>query len=458
MALLNAVGVATRIVNRRAAHWRRSLLSMAEPDSAGGHQPLPVKRAVAQAIGIWLATRIALLLIAVLALAFGFVPRAATAHGIFPENPQYAPLLLPLLTSHPILANWVHWDASWYLLISLHGYDIFTANSSSWFPMYPLQIRLLTLLFGREAVLPAALLLSNLASLAAFIGLGLLAAHEEQRADVKEISEDAPARLIRVTAAYPFAFFLFAPFTEGFFLACIVFCFLCARRGWWRWAAVCAFLAGLTRPTAIALVFALGWEYGRQHGIWRREAWRRGTWRSADRVRTLAKEVLIVAAMPLGLGCYLLFLWLHYGNPLTPFTAEDYYHGHVSWSVWQTLAELFRRFLNPPTWTPAVALLYLVGGLLILFLAITLLNIHRLPLLYTLYMLAELFLVLATPIPHRTELLPSAGRYLLMSVPVFLLFSRWIRQRPALETLIVGGGFMLQALFVAFFLNGAWIE
>lgn len=443
-------------LSRNVADWLRPAIEpTAEKDSAHLHQPLPIRRIAAQAAGMWLATRIALLLITLLARAFGFAPLAPVPLSVFPANPQYAPLLLPLLAPYPILASWVHWDASWYLLIGIHGYDIFTADSTGFFPMYPLQIRLLTLLFGNAAVLPVALLLSNLASLSAFIGLGLLAAHEAGPASAPT---NASARLIRVTAAYPFAFFLFAPFTEGFFLACVVFSFLCARRGHWRWAVACAFLAGLTRPTAAALVPALAWEYGRQRGLWRRAAWRAGAWRTTDRLRTLAKGIAVVMAVPLGLGCYLLFLGLRYGDPMTPFTAQDLYHGHQNWPVWQTLAELIGRFFSPPAWPPAAALLYLDGGILLIFLVITLLNIRHLPLLYTLYMLATLYLLLATPIPHRKELIPSAGRYLLMSVPIFLLFSRWIERWPWLEMVLVGGCFLLQGLFVVFFLNGLWIE
>ena len=404
---------------------------------------------------MWLATRLAFLLITMLARTFGFAHVAPTALGIFPATPKFAPFLLPLIASHPLMANWVHWDATWYLLISVRGYDIFTVDSTGFFLLYPLLVHLLTLPLGREAVLPVALLLSNLASLAAFIGLGLLTAHEERHT---EQPEGAPARLIKVMAAYPFAFFLFATYAESLLLACIVFCFLCARRGHWGWAAACAFLAGLTRPTAVALVPALAWEYGRQHGFWRRETWRHGAWRSADRLRALAGGVAVVAAMPLGLGLYLLFLKLRYGNPLTPFTAQFLYHGRKFWPIWQTLGEYIWRFTHPRAWTVPIAMLYIDGSLLFLFLIITLLNVHRLPLLYTLYMLATFYFLLGSPAPHRTELIPSMGRYLLMSVPVFLLFSRWMKGRPWLEMLLIGGGFMLQAFFIVLFLNGVWIE
>ncbi len=444
-----------RTVAGNVVGWLRDEASPEEKAPALARQPSSVRRVIAQAAGMWLATRLAYLLITLLARTYGFAPATPTALGVFPATPKYAPILLPLLVPYPFLANWVHWDASWYLLIGVRGYDIFTPDSTGFFPLYPLLAHLLALPLGPEATLPVALLLSNLASLAAFIGLGLLAAREERHT---ERAEGAPARLIMVTAAYPFAFFLFATYAESLLLACVVFSFLFARQGHWGWAAACAFFAGLTRPTAIALVPALAWEYGRQHGFWRRETWRHGAWRSAARLRELAGGLVVVVATPLGMGIYLLFLKLRYGNALTPFTAQLLYHGRKFWPIWQTLGEYIWRFTHPEAWSVPTARLYLDGGLLFLFLVITLLNIHRLPLLYTLYMLATFYILLGSPAPHRMELIPSMGRYLLMATPVFLLFSRWIKGRPWLETLLVGGGFMLQGLFVVLFLNGVWIE
>jgi hypothetical protein len=455
MALLDSGGATVRAATNRIVNWRRSLLTLAQWDPAPARKLLPIKRIAAQATAMWLATRVIFVLLTVLARTFGFAPLAPTAPNVFPVNQPLAGFLLPLLAIHPELASWVHWDASWYLLISMHGYSIVTPDSSGFFPMYPLQIHLLTLLVGQQALVLAALLASNLASLVAFIGLGLLAAHEASR---EERVLDASAALIKVTAAYPFAFFLFAPFTEGFFLACVVFTLLCARRGWWRGAAIWALLSGLTRPTAVVLVPALAWEYGRQHGLWLPASWREGAWRSARTQRAVAGGLLVVAAMPLGLLSYLLYLKVRYGGFLMPIKAQALYHGHKTWPIWQTLIVLFQRFISPPSWTPPIVLLYLDGGLLILFLVLTLLNMRRLPVLYTLYMLGTFALLLASPVPHRPELIPSAGRYLLMSPPIFLLFSRWTRERPWLEMLVVGGGFMLQALFVVFFLNGTWIE
>ncbi|HEX9036012.1 MAG TPA: hypothetical protein VF808_03390 [Ktedonobacterales bacterium] len=439
----------------RVHDWARGESSPQASDTERARSRLPVKHIVTQALGMWVVTRLAFIFITVMAYAFGLAPYAPTAHTTFGANPTLAPLLLPLLSPMPVWANWAHWDANWYLLIGTHGYAVVTADSTGFFPLYPLAIAALTSIFGQQAVLPVALFLSNMATLAAFIGLGLIGAYEKQR---QESAENASARLIAVTAAYPFAFFLFAPFTEGFFLAGIVYTFYCARRGYWGWATVFALLAGLTRPTALALIPALAWEFGRQRGFWRAEAWRAGAWRTAERLRDLAVELVVVTAMPAGLAGYLVFLKVRYGHALSPFTAQRRYHEHSAWPFWKTLGVLLSRMLAFPAFSPATALLYFDGALLLVFLIVAILNVARLPVFYSIYMLTTLGFLLSTPDPHRIEVIPSVGRYLLMSTPIFLLFTRWMRGRPALQTLLIGGGFMLQALFTVLFLGDAWIE
>ena len=53
--------------------------------------------------------------------------------------------------------------------------------------------------------------------------------------------------------------------------------------------------------------------------------------------------------------------------------------------------------------------------------------------------------------------LAAAGRYLLPAMPLFLLLGRWVRRWPTLDTLLIGGGFALQAIFTAYFLTGGYV-
>ena len=59
---------------------------------------------------------------------------------------------------------------------------------------------------------PAALLVANLGTLGAFIGVALLAVNESGTAD-------SAWRTLRVFIAYPLALFLTAAYTEGIFVA-----------------------------------------------------------------------------------------------------------------------------------------------------------------------------------------------------------------------------------------------
>jgi hypothetical protein len=418
---------------------------------------------------MWLGTRLALLLVTIVAYAFGAVRREPSVPRIFSGQPALAAPLLPLLRANPTLANWVHWDASWYLLIALHGYDYATPLAVGFFPLYPLTIHLVTLLVGSQATLMVALTLTNLATLIGYFGLGLLAAHEthmwrisaapdELAGDVQEKATGAAGWFIAITAAYPFAFFLFAPYTESFFLALTVWTFFCARRGHWRWAIALALLAGMARPTAVVLLPALVWEYGRQHGFWRRAFWRAGAWRRLAGLRALAGWLAVAAAEPAGLGVYLLFMKVRYGSARGPLIAQYKYHGRINWPFWRTIRVIIARMVATPPLNSHTALLYLDGTILLGFLLITLLNIHRLPILYTLYLVATFCLLLSAPTPYRAEVVPSLGRYLLLAFPIFLLAARWAQSRPWLGWALIGAGFTLQTFFVLLFLNGAWIE
>jgi Gpi18-like mannosyltransferase len=165
---------------------------------------------------------------------------------------------------------WDQFDTHMYLLISRRGH--FWVPTAAFFPLYPSLVGGLSSLLGHAAgpIWPAfdglrlivALGVANLGTLAAFVGLSLLA--------WQEYGEERIASLVLpVVAAYPFAFLLTAAYTEGPFLAAVVFTLYFARRGSWRWAALAALIAGLTKAMALALILPLAWEYGRQHGWWR---------------------------------------------------------------------------------------------------------------------------------------------------------------------------------------------
>jgi hypothetical protein len=421
-----------------------SALSAEDGQANASSGQVNIRRIILQAAGMWLATRLGFLMINYIGMVLGVVP----AHPILPG------FLAPYTQGNADWAKWLRGDGWWYVTIAAQGYGFQTLSTAGFFPFYPLLIHLVTPILGPNQQLIAALLISNVATLVGFIGLGLLAAHEER-------SEGAAWRLIKVVAAYPFAFFLFAPYTEGVFLAAVVFALYCARRGYWWRAATCAFVAGATRPTGAALILPLAWEFGRQHGLWEALRARAGRLRGMLNVRTLTMGAIVIAAVPLAVLCFMAYLKLTVGGAFLYFQSQSQIHHHVNWPIWTTLFTLIGRMLTPSNATGMDFYnlrLYMDGGIVLSFLVLTFFCIRRLPVMYTLYMASTLFLLLSSPAPRYIEVVTSPGRYLLLAIPVFMLFARWMERRPWLESLSINTGFMLQTFFVIYWLNGGFIE
>src|SRR5215471_19267290 len=73
------------------------------------------------------------------------------------------------LSPHLLLASWLHWDAGWYTGIVRTGYAF--PRQTVCFPLYVLLTQLVVFFLGPAHILLSAMLVSNLATLAAFIGL-----------------------------------------------------------------------------------------------------------------------------------------------------------------------------------------------------------------------------------------------------------------------------------------------
>ena len=165
----------------------------------------------------------------------------------------------------PIRALPARWDAQWYAGLAAHGYEwqhsFDPQQNLAFFPAYPALIRGLGLLTGAfSAGLPEDKQIARLTwcglviALAAFLGaacyFGRLA---------RELMDEPRARAaLWLLAAYPFALFYSAAYTESLFLLAALGTWFHFRRdqsaatiGW-------GLLAGLTRPNGCFLSVPLG--------------------------------------------------------------------------------------------------------------------------------------------------------------------------------------------------------
>ena len=393
---------------------------------------LPWRPIVLEAGAIWLVTRLAYV-----ALTYYTIVFSGDNRTLFNTS-------VPV---HTLLASWGHWDALWYIRIATQGY--YNLQSAAFFPLYPLLIHLLTVVVGTSHAVAAALLIANLGTLGAFIGIALLAANET--------GVTAPAwRTLRVFIAYPLALFLTAPYTEGLFVAFATGALLCARRGSWRWAALWALLSGLTRPTGVALVLPLLWEYGRQHGWWRPAtwaSWRAGGWRELVHPKALAEAIMVLGSVPAAVGAYMFYCWVHFRHPLIFLNADKIYWGHVAMAPWTTLWLATRNLVHTPMLSAPQARLLMDYVPLLVFIVVALIGIRRLPLMFTLYTFGILYLSIATPRPLLQDVLVSVGRYLITAVPVFFLLGQWIERRPWLDALLITTGLLVGAILTLVYLH-----
>jgi hypothetical protein len=376
------------------------------------------RRAIRDGGIIWAAQRVVLLVVGYLAILF-----VSATHKQERPHPPVDPL-----TPHIFLHRWAIWDTHFYLDIA--QYKCPHLIDAAFFPLYPLTIRVFAFALPGHWLV-AALIASNLAALGAFIAIGLLA------------EETIPA--LRSLTAYPLAFFLAVAYSDALFLLCATSTLLCARKGSWGWAALWTFLAALDRPFGIALVLPLAWEYYRQGP----EKFR---WRAALDI------VALSLAVPAAIGLFSLYCWLHFHDPLAYIHAQKLFWNTPT-PPWQTIGMAITQFrsLHAGSFTQARVLVDIVP--LLIAALITVIGVRQRPVSFTLYLVGVLELCLLAPIvgSQFPDMLAGVGRFLLAAVPIWLDLGRWSARWPWLDYLVVSGGFMIQAVLLAFVLTGGWL-
>ena len=425
---MSATQDAPPTITRREPH-AQALLQPADQAA----RPLDWRRIAGQAALVWLATRLVYTVstyVAVIFLKQGFDPSLMGLGG-----PTYP---------HELFESWHRWDVDWYLVISNEGYgpDI---RRAAFFPLFPLLINLFTWFGGDSNRFTVAMIVANLGTLGAFVGIALAAANERGRV--------VASYALLAFAAYPFVFFTAAAYPDGLFVGLAAFALLFSRRQMWYWAAGFAFAAALARPTGLALAAPLIWEFASRH--YSRSPERRVprlsmTWRAA------AKGALVAAAVPLGVGVFALYLWWALGDPLAFVKAQANW-AHTFTPFWDLPALAWNAIGAQPEWSFNQARVIIDVAPAVLFVALAVAGARRLPVSFTLYIAAVLLVSLASPIVTYFDPFASVGRYLLAAFPAFILLGEWSSRRPWVNALVLGGGFMLQALFLGFFLMGGWM-
>ncbi len=156
------------------------------------------------------------------------------------------------VSPNPLYNLPARWDASWYLNIVTRGYEWdgnpLREQNVVFFPAFPTAMRVVGSFLGRHW-LSAGLLLALAATFGALIYFYRLA---------RDLLDAERARTaVWMLAAYPFAVYYSAPYTEGFYLLGSVGAFYHASRNQWGRAALWGLFVGLCRPNGFFLALPI---------------------------------------------------------------------------------------------------------------------------------------------------------------------------------------------------------
>lgn len=351
-----------------------------------------------------------------------------------------------------ILANW---DGDIYRNIASGGYvELWQA---AFFPLYPLLEHLLAFVMEGDTQL-AGVIIANVACLGAF---GLLRVLVE-----RELGRAVARRTLLYIVIFPVSFFLLAAYAESLFLLLSVGALLAVRRGRWLVAGALIALATLTRPVGILLELALVAQYVSA----RREAllsaigmvrvgdmWPRVIWRSRTTLWREGRELIVPALLPVAaFAGFCLYLYPRFHTLTAPSAAESAIWGRrLSWP-WDGVAQAGGALLHDAFPFRLHAALDI--GFTLLFLALTLATLRRLPLCYALPGVATVALALLTPM-HKFDWagLSSNVRFMLVVFPAFMLLAHWGEQRRGVHLLILGCSALLLVLLTFEFVGGAFV-
>lgn len=331
-------------------------------------------------------------------------------------------------STNPLLAVWGRWDAEHYLGVAKYGYS---GTEPAFFPLYPLLIRMAGAFTGSQLI--AGLIISNVASFFGMLYLYKLVEHEYNR--------HVAQRATFYVSIFPTAIFFSAVYSESLFFFLTVASFYYVRERRWLMAGTFGFLAALTRSEGVLLAAPLFIEWAVAAKEGGREFFR--YW-----VDDVVKPLIGMALVPLGLACYMTYLWVISGDPLRFSHVQSHWGRHFA-PPWVSFASTVQKIVHAHA-TQTVANESLELAFTLLMLVVLAAGLRRLRLSYVVYMSLSIL------IPLCTGSLMSMPRFALVLFPMFALFGLW-GARPTFSNAYVAFSLPLLGLFTVLFADWYWV-
>jgi hypothetical protein len=305
------IWAAVIVITRHLVERQQPLYQRAQSKLGVWRRSVPLRTAAIVVI----STRPVIFLAGYLAVVtFGYPPGIEPFHDF--ENGL---LSLPL-----------KWDTGWYLSIATDGYRYLDQAGADvqqnivFFPAYPLIVRAVAQLCGNSKT--AYVIGATVVSLALF----LIALAYLYRLGRESLTDDQAAVALWLLAAYPFALFYGAIYSESLYLAGVAGAFYHFRQHQFVRAASWGWIVGLTRPNGFLICVPLAIMALEQ---WR--PWHRGMPPQPARLEPRStprdtpwntlKRASVLAMPAVGVLTYSVFVWGLTGKPLA------WLAGHAAW-------------------------------------------------------------------------------------------------------------------------------
>ena len=343
-----------------------------------------------------------------------------------------------------LFSSWNHWDALRFIGIAQNGYG--NIDDTPFFPLFPLLIRGIALLFGNQGQPAIGLVLSNLALLGSLFVLYQLA--------TDALGERVGRRTLLYLCIFPTAFFFFAAYNESLFLLLTASTFLALRRQQWWLAGLLGLLAALTRSAGVLLVLPYLLEVWASRESESSQVERPDFLRQAVALLPTAVPVLLIL---LGTISYCIFCWRVFGNPLA-FAAVQSHWGRVTAWPWMGIIFSFvQLFYVQPFGSFIEAHLLLDMAATFGAIALAVVSWRRLRPSYALWISLLVLYMLLSPALNQADILQSNQRFILEMFPAFFILAELGLKHPRLHSACLLAFPFLQALMAALFVFNRWM-
>lgn len=321
---------------------------------------------------------------------------------------------------------WGNFDGVHYLMIAKSSYLAYFTQT--FFPFYPLLIRLLAkLLFNSYLI--AALLISNIAFIGALFILNRMIILDGFRKSSRWI--------IVFLLFFPTSFYFGAVYSESIFLLLVLLSFYFARLNKWFFASLFGAFASATRLFGVFLLPSLIIEFYLQ------------------KKRPKKIQLLYFLLIPAGLIVYMFYLNYRFNDPLLFWHAQPAFGAERSGSTIILPPQVIFRYIkilasvsiySSGFWNALYELVSFIYVVILLIFA----HIKKIPFSYL------VFSWLCLLLPSFTGTFSSMPRYVLVAFPIFIILGL-IKNRQ-LKIFILLIHFVILLISAIFFTRGYWIS